>query len=193
MIELQPHLTGTVHPTVRPPDPINLTGKPGVPNHSRLSNPLPWRLRRTADLARNRHYRRPLRTILPGVPKNEPHCPLSYLLRIPALSCHGPILSTYGASGNPGAIQYGGPTGIRSPPGTGRESLMSIVGACDHGAVQRRQSLLEATIYNKPRFMRMSFLHCWHLLEASGGPMGIRSPPLTGSGQSIACLWGNAL
>ena len=43
--------------------------------------------------------------------------------------------------------------GIRSPPGTGRESLMRIVGACDHGAVQLRQSLPKATTNTESHFM----------------------------------------
>jgi len=64
---------------------------------------------------------------------------------------------------------------------------MCIVGACDHGAVQRRQSLPKATSKTDPRFIRMSSLHCCNLPKASGGPLRRRMEPLHGLAHQTTC------
>lgn len=58
-----------------------------------LPHPLPQRLRRAADLARDRSDRRPLRFVVALVLQDHPHRPLPHLPREPARSSHGSFLS----------------------------------------------------------------------------------------------------
>jgi hypothetical protein len=46
---------------------------------------------------------------------HHPNCPLADLLGKPRSSCHHPILSTNGVSGNPGAVQFSVPAEKRIP------------------------------------------------------------------------------
>lgn len=67
--------------------------------------PLPQCLRCSANLARDRDDRQPLRVVLALVLKQHPNCYLSYLWGIPGCSCHDSILSRIEVSGNPGEVQ----------------------------------------------------------------------------------------
>ena len=74
-----------------------------------LADPLMQCLRRAADLARNRHQRRPTRRMFMLVIQNHPHSAGSHLRRelVRCLAYHGSTLSRVGASGKPGAVQSG--------------------------------------------------------------------------------------
>src|SRR5439155_5756382 len=70
-----------------------------------LPYPTTQRLRGAADLLDDRGDRRPLRIVLVLLLEDHPNCPVPNLGGEPARSCHDPILSRNGASGNPGAVQ----------------------------------------------------------------------------------------
>ena len=72
-----------------------------------LLHPVMQRLRRAADLGRDRHDRRPPRRVLALVLQHHPHRALADLRRklVRCLACHGSIFSRVGASGKPGAVQ----------------------------------------------------------------------------------------
>ena len=76
-------------------------------SRSAFFDPVVQRLRRAADLRRNRHDRRPLRGMIALVIDHHPHRALAHLRRklVRRLACHGSILSRVGASGKPGAVQ----------------------------------------------------------------------------------------
>lgn len=59
--------------------------------HPRPAGPAYAASRTNNPSAGHRDRRRPLRTVLPGVLRNEPHAPYTNLERIPALFRHGPI------------------------------------------------------------------------------------------------------
>ena len=73
----------------------------------RLLHPLVQRLRRAADLARNRDDRRPARRMLALVIQHHPHRAGADLRRklVRRLACHRSTLSGVGASDKPGAVQ----------------------------------------------------------------------------------------
>src|SRR5690606_32659310 len=78
------------------------------------TDPSPQRLRLAADLPGHRRDRRPLRAVLALVIQDQPHRPLTHLGCVPRqFVAHGSILSRFGASGKPGAIQL--TLMIRSP------------------------------------------------------------------------------
>lgn len=70
------------------------------------------RLRRTADLASDRGYRRPARRMLARVIQNHSNRALAHLggKFVRRLARHGSILSGVGASGKPGAVHLNQPT-----------------------------------------------------------------------------------
>ena len=82
----------------------------------RLLHPLMQRLRRAADLRRNRAYRRPARSVLAFVIQNQPHRTGADLGRelVCRFARHGSTFSRVGASDQPGAVhrRLFGPTMI---------------------------------------------------------------------------------
>ena len=79
----------------------------------RLLHPIQKRLRRAADLGRNRNDRRPSRRMLMFVVQHQPHRTGTDLRRklVACLIAHGSTLSRVGASGKPGAV-HGAQLGI---------------------------------------------------------------------------------
>src|SRR5262249_9206482 len=92
-----------------------------------ISHPAPQRLRRAPQLLRNRADRRPLRAVLLLVLLHQPDGPLPDLRRKLARSSHGSSLSTFGASGKPGAVhvQLQHPSWM---PGVNQSGLREIRG-----------------------------------------------------------------
>jgi hypothetical protein len=94
----------------------------------RPPNPAARRLRRAAELPRDRHHRRPLRGVFTPVLAHHAHGALTNFCR--QLLCHGSILSRPGVSGKDGAIHERTPRRRMRTESTQRHTPSKRNGPC---------------------------------------------------------------